>query len=92
VVVVAGHVELSVPGPHPEVVDGCGVDDGVVVVAGHVELSVPGPQPVSDGGDEHVPLALIVDPSGHVSVGDGDPWLHAFRFVLHGNSLAGDCR
>jgi hypothetical protein len=42
------HVELSVPGPHPDVgcvTDGCGL--GFVL---HVELSVPGPHP-DVGGD-----------------------------------------
>ena len=50
--VVVLHVELSVPGPQPDV-GVVGVDgDGVEVVL-HVELSVPGPQPavgVAAGG------------------------------------------
>jgi hypothetical protein len=45
---VALHVELSVPGPHPDVGVGTGVGVGVAL---HVELSVPGPHPdVGVGG------------------------------------------
>jgi hypothetical protein len=43
---VALHVELSVPGPHPDVGVVVGVGDAL-----HVELSVPGPHPdVGVGG------------------------------------------
>jgi hypothetical protein len=42
--VVVPHVELSVPGPHPDVgAAGVGCELGAVVP--HVELSVPGPHP-----------------------------------------------
>src|SRR6266852_4784580 len=37
------HVELSVPGPHPDFVGGAA--DGLGVDVLHVELSVPGPHP-----------------------------------------------
>jgi hypothetical protein len=48
------HVELSVPGPHPDV---GGAADELEVDVLHVELSVPGPHPASavggGGGESH---------------------------------------
>jgi len=67
------HVELSVPGPHPDV--GIGVDCvGLGVDVLHVELSVPGPHPGSVGGAAdglevdvlHVELSV---PGPHPDVG-----------------------
>jgi hypothetical protein len=60
------HVELSVPGPHPDV--GGGVDVGAMAwgvgVVLHVELSVPGPHPgpasAFGGGGGGVPVLLFV--------------------------------
>jgi hypothetical protein len=60
------HVELSLPGPHPDV---GGAADGLGVDVLHVELSVPGPHPASAvGGGGGVPPVLLF---GFVGINGG---------------------